>query len=148
MQLAQHCGGHAAFRCEPRGESFERAAQFDGVAYLGFGKGAHGEAARGNRFDQPFFLKADQRSANRRARHAQPLHHPQFGDALARGELAAQHEFAQTQQRTHGLRGRGGLVVERGVVGNRHVLRRERNRLVLIVYSGASESRENPLNPG
>ncbi len=110
----QHRGGHAALRGQPCSQAFERAAQLDRVADVGLGEVTHHEAARRQGLEQAFLLQADQRGADRRARHRQPLDHRQLGDALAGLEFAAEDQLAQPQLRAHGLRGPGGIVAVAG----------------------------------
>ena len=100
----QH-GAHTALGRKARGQTFHRAAQFDRVMDVGFGKILHRIPARGQRVEQPFFGELHECQPHWRARDFQPLDQPQLGDARPGLQLAAEDQLAQRELGLDGLRG-------------------------------------------
>ncbi len=134
-QTAQDGLADAALRGKPGRHAFHRAPQLDRIADLTFGEGTDRKAAGRDGLDQAFFLQADQRGPDRGAGDAEALNHPQFGDAGARREVAAEDQLPQSEQGPDRLGGAGaGFAVAEVVVVGMH------DALPLLLLMGVSMS--------
>ena len=104
LQRLEAARAGAALGGKAGGEPFQRAAQFDRIEDVAFGKRLHHEAAGGDRLQQAFLLQPHQRQPHRRPRDARDLDRLQLGDAFARPQPPGQDQVAQRELRAHGLR--------------------------------------------
>ena len=89
----------AALGGKARGQSFERAADLDGVEHVLLREGPDGEAAGRDGLDEPFLVEPLQRGPDRRARDAGALGDRKLGNALAGRQHAFEDQLADGQQR-------------------------------------------------
>ncbi len=95
---------HAALGGPARGQALKGAADLDGVEGVLLAEGLHRIAAAGQGLQEALLLQPRQGRTHRRARHAQAVHRPDLGHALAGRQLAGEQQFAHGQQGPHRLR--------------------------------------------